>query len=178
MEYKQLTIENYNEMLSAKKSTPGGGNTLALVLSFACSLCNMVINFTIDKKGYEHLNEKLLGFKETISKAQLRAYRYADMDSESFSSLMQAFKEGNKENIEKYSIEASMVPYNLYLLAERVHSIADELFVIGNKNVISDAKIASDLCYSIYPGCILNIKANIGNIKDQNVVNLLRSVIE
>jgi formiminotetrahydrofolate cyclodeaminase len=79
--------------------------------------------------------------------------------------------------IEKYSIEASLVPYNLYLLAERVQIIADDLFVIGNKNVVSDAKIASDLCYAIYPGCVLNIKANMGNIKDLEVLNKLKTVI-
>ena len=81
-----------------------------------------------------------------------------------------------QELIEKYSLEASMVPYNLYLLTERVQVIADELFIIGNKNVVSDAKIASDLCYSIYPGCVLNIKANINNVKDLNALNLLKTI--
>lgn len=178
MEYKTLTIEEYNKLLGAKKSVPGGGNTLALVLSFACSLCNMVINFTIDKKGYEHLNEKLKVYKNEIDTILEKSYSLATLDSEAFSLLMGAYKEGNQELIEKYSLEASMVPYNLYLLTERVQVIADELFIIGNKNVVSDAKIASDLCYSIYPGCVLNIKANINNVKDLNALNLLKTIIQ
>ena len=77
MEYKTLTIEEYNKLLGAKKSVPGGGNTLALVLSFACSLCNMVINFTIDKKGYEHLNEKLKAYQNEIDTILEKSYSLA-----------------------------------------------------------------------------------------------------
>lgn len=177
MEYKALKIEEYNQVLGAKKSIPGGGNTLALVLSFACSLCNMVINFTIDKKGYEHLKEKLETYQKEINAILEKSYLLADEDSKAFSLLMSAYKENNQELIEKYSLNASMVPYNLYMLTERVQIIADDLFIIGNKNVVSDAKIASDLCYAIYPGCILNIKANITNVKDLNAINLLKTII-
>lgn len=178
MEYKLLSIKEYNEMISAKKSTPGGGSALAIALSLAISLCKMVINFTIDKKGYEELKEKLSQMNTQLDLYLLKSYKYADLDSSTFASLMAAFKSQDENEIEKCSIDASMIPYNLYLLTERVQAIADELFLIGNKNVVSDAKIASDLCYSIYPGCILNIKANIKNIRNQQVINTFKTIIE
>lgn len=178
MEYKDLKIEHYNELLSAKKSTPGGGSALAITLSLACSLCNMVINFTIEKKGYEHLKEKLIEYQKKINLYLKNAYQYADLDSKTFSDLMAAYKSQDQDEIARCSKEASLVPFNLYLLTERVQTIADDLFLIGNKNVVSDAKIASDLCYSIYPGCILNIKANIKNISDQETLNLLKTILE
>lgn len=177
MEYRKLEIEHYNELLSAKKSTPGGGSALAITLSLACSLCNMVINFTMNKKGYEHLTDKLKDYQEKINLYLKNAYQYADLDSKTFSDLMDAYRMQDQEQIEKCSIEASLVPFNLYLLTERVQLIADDLYIIGNKNVVSDAKIASDLCYSIYPGCVLNIKANIKNIHDEETLNLLKTIL-
>ena len=177
MNYSELSIVKYNELLGEKKSTPGGGSALAITLSLACSLCKMVINFTIDKKGYEHLNEKMMKMSKQIDLYLNNAYKYAELDSVTFSNLMEAYKNKNHEEIEKCSVEASMIPFNLYLLTERVQTIADELFLIGNKNVVSDAKIASDLCYSIYPGCKLNILANIKSIHDETVLNTLKSII-
>lgn len=178
MNYRHLSIENYNELLGKKLPTPGGGSTLAVVLSLACSLCNMVINFTIDKKGYEHLKDDLIEYQSQINNILEKAYYYADEDSKAYSNLMEAFRSKDQEQIEKMSIKASMVPYEVYLLAERVQVIADYLFIHANKYIVSDAKIASDLCYSIYPGCVATINANIKNIYDEEVLNLLKSIIQ
>ena len=177
MEYKDLTIKEYNELLQTKKATPGGGSALAITLSTAISLCQMVINFTIEKKGFEDYVPRLKEFKEQLDLYLLKAYKYSDLDSSTFSNLMAAFKEKDSAKIEQASIDASMIPFNLYLLTERVQVIADELFIKGNKNVVSDAKIASLLCYSIYPGCALNIEANIKNIQNPEVINMLKTVL-
>ena len=177
MSFSKETIENYNNLLGAKTSTPGGGSALGITLSLACSLVNMVINFTIEKKGYEHLKEKLVKYKEEIAIYLNKAYEYSDLDSSTFQALMNAFRSGDAKEIERTSIDASMVPYNLYLLTERVQAIADDLFICANKNVVSDAKIASDLCYAIYPGCVLNVKANIKNIHNEEVLNTLKTIL-
>ena len=67
MSFKDLSIEEYNHALGEKKSTPGGGSALAITLSLACSLLLMVINFTLDKKGYEEHQKRIpfLGFNTT-----------------------------------------------------------------------------------------------------------------
>ena len=68
------------------------------------------------------------------------------------------------------------VPYKLYKLTKSLEEISSRLCVIGNKNVTSDSSIAKDLCVSIYPGCVENIKANIKAIKDEEVLTRLTSV--
>ena len=177
MEFKTLSIEEYNKELQAKKSTPGGGSALAITLSIAISLCKMVISFTIDKKGYEEYHDKLVEMDSRLDMYLLKAYKYADLDSSTFRALMEAFKSKDEERIESASIDACMIPFNLFELTQQVHNIADELFQKANKNVISDAKIASDLCYSIYPGCVLNIKANIVNIHNEEARKFFNKVL-
>ena len=178
MEFSKLSIEHYNELLGAKVSTPGGGSALAITLSLACSLCNMVINFTIDKKGYEGLKDKLEEYKKQVDIVLKKAYFLSDEDARVYSELMSAYRSKDPELIEKCSIDASLVPYNIYLSAEVIQNIADDLYLCANKNIISDAKIASNLCYSIYPGCVATIKANVNSIHDEEVLAKLKSVIE
>jgi formiminotetrahydrofolate cyclodeaminase len=52
MRFEELKITEYNKLVGEKVSTPGGGNVLAMVLANAISLDLMVVNFTIEKKGY------------------------------------------------------------------------------------------------------------------------------
>ena len=46
MKLSDLTINEYFDLLSSKKSVPGGGSCLGLVLEASCSLGLMVCNFT------------------------------------------------------------------------------------------------------------------------------------
>ena len=92
MSFKDLSIEEYNHALGEKKSTPGGGSALAITLSLACSLLLMVINFTLDKKGYEEHQKRMVELKENITRIQEEAFVLADEDSLTFKALMASYK--------------------------------------------------------------------------------------
>ncbi|MGN1295390.1 MAG: cyclodeaminase/cyclohydrolase family protein [Bacilli bacterium] len=176
MSFKDLSIEEYNRILGEKKSTPGGGSALAITLSLACSLCLMVINFTIDKKGYEDHKERLLILKEKMEQIEEKAFSLADEDSLTFKALMASYKYQDSDLISQRAKECCLVSYNLYLYTEQVEAIARELILKGNKNLISDAKIAASLCISIYPGCKMNIEANMSSIKDSSFIEQMKSI--
>ena len=53
MSFQKFTIEQYQEELGSRKSTPSGGSALGLTLETAASLCLMVCNLTLNKKGYD-----------------------------------------------------------------------------------------------------------------------------
>ena len=59
MNFSELTIKEYSDILASRTSVPGGGSCLALVLELACSLGLMTANFTLNKKGYEDVEEKV-----------------------------------------------------------------------------------------------------------------------
>ena len=92
MSFKDLSIEEYNHALGEKKSTPGGGSALAITLSLACSLLLMVMNFTLDKKGYEEHQKRMVELKENITRIQEEAFVAA--------SLCLSIYPGCKDNIE------------------------------------------------------------------------------
>ena len=68
--FRKLTIEQYNEILSSKAPTPGGGSALAMVGAMACSLCQMAVEVTLTKGENELLTSSLSTFKRCIDKLQ------------------------------------------------------------------------------------------------------------
>jgi formiminotetrahydrofolate cyclodeaminase len=178
MRYEELKITEYNKLVGAKVSAPGGGNVLAMVLANAISLDLMVVNFTIEKKGYELLKEELIKDKVFLETALSKAYELANLDSESFNNVMTAYKVKDEKVLNKASIEAAQVPAQLLELTQSIEVISDFLSRKGNKTVVSDARIAFDLCKSIYNGCILNIKANLSGITDNKAKEKLNTIVE
>ena len=92
MSFQKLKIEEYQELLASKKSTPSGGSALALTLETAASLCLMVCNLTIDKKGYENVHDKIEEYINLIHNIKEEAKFLMDEDSIAFDLLMKAFK--------------------------------------------------------------------------------------
>ena len=80
---------------------------------------------------------------------------------------MDAFRSKDEDKIKEASLYACEVPYELYNLSFSVEELCERLFVIANKNVISDAKIGSDLSKAVRPGCISNIKCNINQVAEE-----------
>ena len=177
MNFENITIKEYLDLLGMKKSTPGGGSSLALVLLNAISLCEMVCNFTKDKVGYESFRKQVIKYQNELEQIKKEAYILLNKDSESFLKLMDAYKQKDEKLIEESSLEACEVPYSLYCLTKRVEEISMDLSTNGNKNVISDSIIGHDLCLAIYNGCKLNIKANINAIKDKDALNKYQSIL-
>ncbi len=177
MSFLDLKVSEYLTKVGSKTSTPGGGSVLGLVLSLACNLDLMVCNFTLNKKGYEEVSKEIEELINKINEIDLNAKKLMDEDSTCFSKLMDAYRSKDEEKIALESIDAAMVPYNLYMETKKLEEISSRLCLIGNKNVVSDSSTAHDLCLSIYNGCKLNIQANIGAIKDKEVLDKLNSIL-
>lgn len=177
MSFQKLSVEEYQAQLESKKSTPSGGSALALTLETASSLCLMVCNLTVEKKGYENVKEQIIVISKEVELIKEEAKKLMDEDSIAFNALMLAFKNKDEEEIASKAIESAMVPYRLYVQTKKLQHIAEVLSEIGNKNVQSDAIIAIDLCKAIYYGSILNIKANVPYIKDEEVLKTLNTIL-
>lgn len=178
MNFQNYSIEQYQEALASKKSTPSGGSALALTLDTASSLCLMVCNLTFDKKGYENVRDRISVLKDESLQIKEQAKILMNEDSIAFNALMDAFKNKDEERIKEEAVHSAMVPYRLINETKKLQQVAEELIKIGNKNVQSDAIIAYDLCNAIYNGSKLNIKANIPFINDQNILSKLLPILD
>lgn len=177
---RKLIIEDYINDLASNKPTPGGGSAAALVGALGSALTSMVFNLTIGKKDYEALNDDE---KQNINTALKEAEKYNNMllefmdkDGEAFLSLIKAFKLPNTNEEEKKKRReaidlgyenALQVPLTLAKESLKFYSNIIIACKYGNKNVLSDAGVASILLYACIESSILNVKINLAGIKDE-----------
>lgn len=177
---KDLTIEGYIDELSSSSPTPGGGSAAAIMAALSSALTSMVFNLTVGKKSYNELdsNEKQVidNALEISNMYNKRLLEFMDKDSEAFLNFMKTFKlpketEEDKKfrenEIQKGYISALEVPLNLAEESLKLYEIIIIACKYGNKNVISDAGVASYLLFATIESSILNVKINLSGLKDE-----------
>lgn len=178
MDFKTLTIEEYANEVAKKSSVPGGGSVLALTDELAASLLLMVCNFTKEKKGYEDHFRRIEFLMEKVNMIKKRCHDLIDEDARAFKDLMDAFSSKDTMRISNASINAALIPHELLKCSQLLIDYAEEIILIGNKNLISDAEIALDLIKSTINGSLHHIEINLSGIKNESIKNKLLRVVE
>lgn len=168
--FKDLTISQYFSKIASKSSIPSGGSVLALVNEASASLLLMVIEFTLNKKGYEKYHDELEDLKKQIESLKNKCHDYIDEDSIVFSSLMDALKSKDQERIKISSWNAIKLSMDLCEISIHLMNQSTYLMNHGNKNLISDVKIAHDLALSTIEGSIDQIKINSKQLEENKKV--------
>jgi len=165
-----------DEVLSAN-AVPGGGSVAALSGSLGASLLGMVCNITINKatrKGVEPDYEVSSALAK-VSNAQRQFIGLIDSDSTAFSKVMDAFKlpkdSDEEKAARKIAIEeayklATKPPLAISELAFSLLETASILMVKGDKNALSDVKVAVKMLNSAVWGGVYNVEINLDGIKD------------
>lgn len=180
MLFKDYTVDKFILELSSDEPSPGGGSTAALVAALSSSLNSMVYSLTIGKKVFEKLSDneknKMVKLQEEAKEFIKKAQNFMEQDRDDFLSLMDSYKlpKNNeeeiiirKEKIKENTMKAMKTPL---LLAEECIKFYDNIeFAIkhGNKNLISDAGVATVLLHSAIESSIINVKVNLNFLKEE-----------
>ena len=180
MLFKDYTVDKFILELSSDAPSPGGGSTAALVAALSSSLNSMVYSLTIGKKVFEKLSDneknKMVKLQEEAKEFIKKAQNFMEQDRDDFLSLMDSYKlpKNNeeeiiirKEKIKENTMKAMKTPL---LLAEECIKFYDNIaFAIkhGNKNLISDAGVATVLLHSAIESSIINVKVNLNFLKEE-----------
>lgn len=182
-----MKIGGFLSELASNSPTPGGGSVAALAGSLGAALSSMVCNLTIGKEKYADVH---LEIKDTLKKSeQLRKelIKLIDEDTEAFNDVMKAFKmpketeeqkETRKQAIQKGYKTAAKVPLETAKACEKILDIAMVVAEKGNKNSITDAAVSALMAQAGVKSAILNIKINLGSIKDDEFVERISFEID
>ena len=182
MLFKDYTVDKFILELSSDAPSPGGGSTAALVAALSSSLNSMVYSLTIGKKVFEKLSDneknKMVKLQEEAKEFIKKAQNFMEQDRNDFLSLMDSYKlpKDNeeeiiirKEKIKENTMQAMETPL---LLAEECIKFYDNIeFAIkhGNKNLISDAGVATVLLHSAIESSIINVKVNLNFLREEEI---------
>jgi glutamate formiminotransferase/formiminotetrahydrofolate cyclodeaminase len=182
-----MKINSFLSELASSSPAPGGGSVAALAGSLGASLSSMVCNLTIGKEKYSDVQDKIKDTLKKSDKIRKDLTKLIDEDTNAFNDVMKAFKmpketESQKEKRSKAIQEgykvAAKVPLETARICEKIFDIAKVVAENGNQNSITDSAVSALMAQAGVKGAILNVKINLGSIKDESFVKKISSEIE
>lgn len=179
-----LTVKEFLNKVAGSDPVPGGGSIAALNGAIASSLAAMVANLTIGKKGYESHEELMQYISDAAMQQEEIFIADIDRDSEAYNSVFACFKmpKGTDEEkaarsaaIQEATKYAALVPMqvarNAYILMPVIMDVAR----LGNRNAVTDACVAMMSARSAVLGALMNVRINLGSLKDKEFVAQLQA---
>ncbi len=171
-----FSLEAFADLLSTDAPAPGGGSVAGLCVALSGALSSMVSNLTIDKKGYEKVQDAVREYAPQGQDIKLRALQCIDSDTNAFNALMGAMRLPRKTDeeiafrdaeIERTTQQAILIPFKtLEIACEAIH-LADKVADAGNVNALSDAGVAALTALSAAKAADYNILINLAGSKDE-----------
>ncbi|MEN8242481.1 MAG: cyclodeaminase/cyclohydrolase family protein, partial [Chloroflexota bacterium] len=168
--------------LAAGTATPGGGSAAAYSGAMAASLTAMVARITIGKKKYIEVEDQMKAVVEQAEQLKTELNAAVAQDSAAFEKVMAAYglpkvtdaeKAARSEAIQAATMGAAEVPLTVVEKLVKVLGLTQQAAEAGNLNAITDAGSAAALAQAGVTGASLNVRINLGSIKDQKAVKKL-----
>lgn len=179
-----LSIKDFLNKVAGNDPVPGGGSIAALNGAMASALAAMVANLTIGKKGYEPHEELMRHISEIAMDEKNALLEYVDRDSQAYDKVFACFKMPKATEEEKALRSAAIqeatkfaaeVPMQVARKAYELMSLIEDVARIGNRNAVTDACVAMMSARSAVLGALMNVRINLGSLKDKEYVARLQA---
>ena len=170
-----MEVERFLSDLASDTPTPGGGSASALSGALSASLIAMVAGLS-NKRGQAE-GKEIREIKRKALMIQKKLYRAIGEDAGSFDAVMAAFRLSRDEEkqrlyrsrmIQKAYQKATITPIKVCELSLQLLEFSNFLLRKGNQNAFSDAGVAAYLANAALNGGMLNIRINLGAIRDKS----------
>lgn len=184
---KDMSVERFIDVTASDAPAPGGGSVSALVGALGAALAGMVAGLTVGKKKYAEAEEEMKALSVEAEKIKKELVEAIDRDSSSFNEFMAAMGMPKDTEEEKASRTAAMqkglknaakVPYAVAETAVKIFPLAKAVIERGNTNAVTDGLVAAMSARTAVIGAGLNVKINLGSIKDEAFVKEYAEKVE
>ena len=179
MKSKNQSIQDFLAQTASNNPVPGGGSISALNGAIATALAEMLAQLTIGKKKYIEVENEMKETVDKLSQPREHFFQDNDRDAGAYKLVMNAFKlpketdeeKGIRTNqIQDATKHAALIPMEI---AQRAFSLLDTIEYTtrkGNQNAVTDGCISMMTCRTAVLGALLNVRINLGSIKDTSFV--------
>ncbi len=181
-----LSIKAFVDETASDSPVPGGGSVAAFAGSLSVALATMVANLTVGKQKYAEVEDDMKAIIEKGERIKGELIELIDKDATSFDGVLKAFKlpketdEEKKARTEKIQSEykyAASVPMQTAELAMSIMDLSEEVVKKGNPNAVTDGAVSAMMARTAVLSALLNVKINIGSIKDEAFVKDMQDKI-
>ena len=180
----QHTIEHFVEGLASDAPTPGGGGVAALSGALGTALSAMVCSFTVNKPRYAEFDAQAAQSLVVCHTLQRNLLDAMERDAETFGAVAAVFAMPKGTDEEKSARTVAMQsalkgctqpPYEMMVLSVQALELTRDLVGKSNPNVASDLGCAAVQLRATLEGAWLNVRVNLGSIRDEAFVAEHRS---
>ena len=171
---ESLNIKEFIKQTCSNSPTPGGGSVAALLASLSTSLAAMSANLTINKKGYESVQNEMISLAKLFENKADLYLDYINQDIYAFNEVMSSYKL-KKDTLEEKEYRSKVIQEKLYNAMQVPFSLALDIYAIlddirwcyynSNKNIQSDALMAMIMARGTILSCVCNVGMNLKSIK-------------
>jgi methenyltetrahydrofolate cyclohydrolase len=185
--YAIEALQTYLDDAASGKPAPGGGSVSACVGSLAAALVAMVCNLTLGKEKFAGVEPQIKELVAAADDARARLERLLQDDTTAYNGVIEAYrlpKETAGEQaarsaaIQAGLIVAADVPLDICRVALEVCRLARTAAEIGNPHAVTDAGIGALLGDAAAQGGALNVRINLGSIRDEAYVSAAAAELE
>lgn len=182
-----MKVGGFLSELASNSPAPGGGSVAALAGGLGAGLSSMVCNLTIGKEKYADVEKDIKKTLIQSEKIRKKLTFLIDKDTEAFNDVIKAFKMPKETEQQKTKRSAAiqngyktaaMVPLETAMTCAEVLDVALVVAQKGNVNSITDAAVSAIMAKAGVEGAILNIRINLGSIKDEKFVKEMSTDLE
>ncbi|MFW3145644.1 MAG: glutamate formimidoyltransferase [Thermoplasmatota archaeon] len=182
-----LSLAAFTKELASSSPAPGGGSVAALSGTLGAALIEMVCQLTVGKEKFKDSWDELSRISKEVSAIRKRLLELVDEDTNAFNDVIAAFRMPKGTDEEKAARSAAIqAGYKKAVstpvdTANRCLEVLESAVAVsekGNPSSISDAGVGADMAAAGLEGALMNIKINLGSIKDEDYVNDMRSFME
>ena len=158
--FKDKTLREYLNQLSACSPVPGGGSAAALTAALGVSLISMAANYSIGRKSNTLTVEKRLAKILTDSELiRLRLLELTSLDSEAYLSVCAA-RSLDKKAQRQAARAARAVPQEICKLCYKAIQLTPYLAQKGSPYLLSDIEVAIELLFAAFNAARTMVRAN------------------
>lgn len=175
------SVQDFLKAAAARTPTPGGGSVTALVGALAASMGEMVVNYSIGKKGLEAFQDELVPAQKELANARNLLLQLLAEDQVAYEELTKARKlpdgPDKQAAIDVAVLACIRVPEAIGATAVRVLEITDAQLNFVNHYLLSDLAVCADLAMATARCAIYNVRVNMTEVKSSDDRRMIESTI-
>ncbi|NWF94748.1 MAG: glutamate formimidoyltransferase [Candidatus Thorarchaeota archaeon] len=185
--FTEMSLIEFGDEVRRARATPGGGSVAAAMGSFGAGLVCMVTGLSLTGRKFAAVKEEMLEVRHAAEVDRGKLMENVELDSAAFDSVMAAFRlpEESEEDrkkkaqvLEEATKHAAQVPLDTMRHSLKAMHGARVAAEKGNANAITDAGVAAHALMAAIEGAALNVRINLGNIRDRGFTTEMAAEVE
>ncbi len=177
-----MNLAAFADETASESPAPGGGSIAAYMGALGVSLATMVANLSSHKRGWDDKWETFSDYAAQGQALKTQLLQLVDEDTNAFNKIMAAFALNKSTEAEKQARTAAIqtatqyaveIPLKTMRLSLQSMNLIAKMAEIGNPNSVTDAGVGALAARAAVYGAFLNVKINLGGLKDTNYVQMV-----